>query len=200
MKLHILRQGFLLAALVGPCLLSSAAKAATIVVGAGPDSSFLVLESPNLGARTYEVHYTYSSSASQDGYTLLSRVLLSDPTLTAGLVNYGTVLAPNYIVNSFTFNSITETSTASSPYVPSWAHWVSGGAAGYPSASPIASGTWDFGSGISSPYRLIAPGSWDALFYSNGSTLPSIAPIPEASSALFGIVGSLLLFRRRRNG
>ncbi|MES2439856.1 MAG: hypothetical protein V4584_12340 [Verrucomicrobiota bacterium] len=199
MKLSQSRRGFLLAVLAGACLLPSISTAATTVVGSGPDSSFLVLESPNLGVRTYEIHYTYNSGASQDGYFLLSQVLASDTSITTSLINYGTVPAPNYIVDAMTFNSVTETSVSVSPYVPYWSHWVSGGQAGFPSASPVASGTWGFGSGISSPYRLIEPGSWDALFYSNGSTQPSVSPIPETSSALLGVIGSFVIFRRRRN-
>ena len=198
MKSSPSRRGFLLAVLTGVCLLPSASIAAITVLGSGPDSSYLVLESPNLGVRTYEVHYTYNSGGSQDAYFLLSEVLSADPLLTAGIGNFGTPSAPNYFVNSFTFNSVTETSVSSPPYVPYWAQWVSGGQAGYPTALPVASGTWDYGSGISSPYRLIAPGSWDALYYSDGSTAPSVAPIPETSSALLAVLGSLVVFKRHR--
>lgn len=199
MKLKTIRQGFFLAVLANTCLFPSVSSAATIVIGSGPDSSYFVLESPNLGTRIYEVHYTYSAETFQDGFTLLKQVLSSVPLISAGLINYGTVSQPNLIVDSFTFNSVTETSTSSSPYVPYWAHWVSGGAAGYPSASPTVSGTWSSGSGISSPYRLIAPGTWDALFYSDGSTLPTVASVPETSSVLLGAIGLLMLFKRRRN-
>lgn len=200
MKSSPSRRGIFLAVLVGVCLLPSVSNAATTVVGSGPDSSFLVLQSPNLGVRTYQIHYTYTSGGSQDAYFLLSEVLFADRLLTAAIANFGMPSAPNYFVNSFTYNSITETSVSSSPYVPFWAQWVSGGQAGYPTASPVASGAWDFGSGISSPYRLIAPGSWDALYYSDGTTAPSVSPVPEMSSALLGVLGSLVIFRRRRNG
>ena len=199
MKLSQSRRGFFLAVVAGICLFPSISKAANIIVGTGSDTSYLVLQSTNLGIRTYEVHYTYNSGTSQDGFTLLSQVLSADSFLTAGLVNFGSVLAPNYFVNSFTFSSITETSVSSSPYVPYWAHWVSGGEAGFPSASTVSAGTWSSGSGISSPYRFIAPGSWDALYYSDGSSLPSVAPIPEVSSTLLGVIGTLVIFRRRCN-
>lgn len=201
MKLSQSRRGFLLAVLAGACLLpSSVSTAATTVLGSGPDSSFMVLQSPNLGARTYEIKYTFSSGTSQDGYFLLSQVLASDPTLTAGIANYGTASNPNYFLNQFTYNSVTEVSVSSFPYAPYWAQWVSGGAAGYPSALPVAGGTWTSGSGMSAPYRFIAPGSWDAFYYSDGRTAPSISPVPETSSALLAVLGSMVIFRRRRNG
>ncbi len=199
MKLSQSRRGFLLAVLAGACLLPSVSTAAITVVGTGPDSSFLVLESPNLGVRTYEIHYTYSSGTSQDGYFLLSQVLGSDSTITAALSNYGSVAAPNYIVDAISLNSVAETGVSSPPYAPYWSHWVSGGQAGFPAASPIASGTWGYGSGLSAPFRLIAPGSWDALSYSDGSVAPIVSPVPEPSAALLGVAGALVIFRRRRH-
>ena len=203
MKLSQSRRGFLLAVVAGTCLFPSISHAANIVVGTGNDTSYLVLQSTNLGVRTYEIHYTYSSGTSQDGYFLLGQVLAGDSSIAVSLSDYGTPSSPNYIVDSFTFNSVTETGVFAPPYVPYWSHWVSGGEAGYPTASPIASGSWDYGSGISAPYRLIAPGSWDGLFYSDGSTAPSVAPsvapIPETSSALLAVLGSVVLFKRRRN-
>jgi hypothetical protein len=196
MKLSQSRRGFLLAAFAGACLLpSSISNAANVIIGSGPDTSYLVLQSTNLGIRTYEINYTFGSSAAQDGYFLLSQVLGSVPTLTAALTNYGSAATPNYFVSQFSFNSITEGS-AGPNY---WAQWVSGGAAGYPSASPIASGTWTSGSGMSAPSRLIAPGSWDAFYFSDGRTAPSVSPVPETSSALLAVLGSFVIFRRRRN-
>lgn len=193
------RRGFFLAVVVaGACLLPSASRAAT-VVGTGPDTSYLVLESPNLGVRTYEIHYTYIPSQQQDGYFLLSQVLSFDNTLTVDLGNIGTVEEPNYYINSFTYNSVTELGESDPPYTPYWTQWVAGGEAGYPTASPVASGSWSFGSGISAPFRLIAPGSWDALYFSDGNSLPSVAPIPETSSLLLTLLGSLAVFQRRRN-
>jgi hypothetical protein len=199
MKSSPSRRGVLLAVLAGSCLLPSVSTAAITVLGSGPDSSFLVLQSPNLGVRTYEIHYTYSSGTSQDGYFLLSQVLASGSSITSVLINYNTPSLPNYITDSFTFNSVTETSTPWPDPGPAWSHWVSGGQAGWPAAAPIASGTWQFGSGMSAPYRLIEPGSWDAFYYSDGVTTPSVSPVPEMSSVLLGALGSLVIFRRRRN-
>ena len=203
MKSSPSRRGVILAVLAGVCLLPSVSTAAITVVGTGADSSFLVLESPNLGVRSYEVHYTYNSGSSQDTYFLLSVVLSADPLLTAGVGNFGTSSAPNYYVNSFTYNSVTETSVSAPPYIPYWAQWVSGGTgfqdSNYnydPGAAPA--GIWSSGYGIST--HLVAPGSWDALFYSDGNTQPSVVPVPETSSVMLGVVGVLVIFRRRRNG
>lgn len=203
MKSSPSRRGIFLAVLAGVCLFPSVSNAAATVVGSGPDSSFLVLQSPNLGVRTYEVHYTYDSGAFLDGYFLLSEVLSADPLLTAGVGNFGTSSEPNYYVDSFTYNSLTETSASAPPYVPYWAQWVSGGT-GFqnpdysfnPGAAPA--GTWSSGYGIST--HLVTPGSWDALFYSDGNTQPSVVPVPETSSLMLGVVGVLVIFRRRRNG
>lgn len=199
MKSSPSRRGFFLAVLAGACLLPSVSNAAITVIGSGSDTSYLVLESPNLGVRTYEIHYTYNSGTTQDGYFLLSQVLASESSITSGLLNYGSPSSPNYITNSFSSGGITETNTPWPDPGPSWSHWVSGGLAGYPTASPQPAG-WQFGSGISAPYRLISPGSWDALFYSDGATQPGVSPIPETSTALLGLIGSFVIFRRRRNG
>ncbi len=199
MKLSQSQRGFLLVVLAGTCLLPSVSSAATTVVGTGPDTSYLVLESPNLGVRTYEIHYTYIPSQLQDGYFLLSQALAVDTAITVNLGNIGTMSDPNYYINSFTYQSVAELGNPDPPYTPYWTQWVAGGSAGYPTASPVASGSWSFGSGISAPFRLIAPGSWDALFFSDGNSVPSVAPIPETSSLLLTLLGSLVLFQRRRN-
>jgi hypothetical protein len=197
MKSSPSRRGFLLAVLAGACLLPSVSSAAVTVIGSGPDSSFLVLQSPNLGLRTYEVHYTYNSG-NQDGYFLLSQVLGSDTSVTSGLTNYGSTLAPNFFTDNFTFGSVTETSAPWGEPGPAWSHWVSGGHAGYPTAAPITSGTWVLSSGMSAPYRLIAPGSWDAYYFSDGVATPGVSPVPETSSVVLGVLSSLLLLKRRR--
>ena len=198
MLLRNIRRGFLPAAVAGFCLLSSSTHAANILVGSGPDTSYFVLESPNLGTRTYEISYTYDAAAMQDGFTMLDSLLGADATLTADIGNFGPASEPNFFVNSFTFNTVTEAAVGSPSFSPYWAHWVSGGEAGFPTADPVASDTWSVGSGISSPYRLIEPGSWDALVYSDGSVAPSVAPVPEPSAMLLVAVGSLVLLRRRR--
>lgn len=199
MKLSQPRRGFLAVVIAGVCLLPSISSAATTVVGTGPDTSYYVLQSPNLGVRTYEVRYTYNASLLQDEYFLITQVLAGDTSLTASLDNsFGTPSNPNYLLNSITYNSVTELGVSTPPYTPYWAQWVSGGQAGYPTASAVTSGSWTFGSGMSAPYRLIAPGSWDARYFSDGGSPPSIAPVPETSSALLVILGSLVALKRRR--
>lgn len=199
MKLNQTRRGLLLAALAGTCLLSITSQAATIIVGRGNDTSYFVLQSPNLGERTYEVNYTYNSSAAQDGFFLLNQIIAADATTDFVVFNFGSMAAPNYFLNSLSSGGITETNTSASPFAPYWAHWVAGGQAGFPAATPNPSGTWSLGSGISAPYRLIEPGSWDGLFYSDGLTAPSVVPIPETSSAVLTLLGAMVLFKRRRS-
>lgn len=199
MKLSQSRRGFLAVVIAGACLLPSVSNAATTVIGTGPDASYFLLESPNLGIRSYEIHYTYNPGSPQDAGFLLNQVLANDPLVTANIGDFGSPSMPNLFVRSFTFNSITEANTPSSPFVPSWVHWVFGGEAGFPAATPVTASDWVLGSGISSPSRLIAPGSSDAFRYSNRTTKPSIAPIPEPTSALTALIGlSLSLIRRRR--
>jgi len=199
MKLSQTRRGFFLAALAGACLLPINSYAANIIVGIGNDTSYFVLQSTNLGVRTYEVNYTYNSSAGQDGFFLLDQIIAAEATTEFVVFNFGSMVAPNYFLNSVSSGGVTETNTSASPFAPYWAHWVAGGQAGFPAASPNPSGTWSLGSGISGPYRLIEPGSWDGLFYSDGLTAPSVAPIPETSSAVLALLGAVVIFKRRRS-
>jgi hypothetical protein len=196
MKTNTRRRGIALSALAGFALLSTAAHAANIIVGIGSNTSYLVLESTNIGVRTYEVRYT--SSPGQDGKFLLDQVLAGDSSLTMAFTNFGSIPAPNYILDSITHNSVTEINAGFPTFSPYWAQWVSGGDAGFPAAMPVPNGSWTAGSGMSSPYRFIAPGSWDAYVYSDGSILPSVTPVPETSSLSFAVLGALLILRRRK--
>ncbi|MEO5917503.1 MAG: hypothetical protein ABIS50_24960 [Luteolibacter sp.] len=199
MKLSQSRRGFLAVVIAGACLLPSVSSAAITVIGSGPDSSYLILESPNLGIQTYEIHYTYNSLNPQDAWFLLSQVA-TEESYTVAKTNYGSESEPNYYISSING----ETGTSTFPYLY-WAHWVSGGL-GFqgpgpdynydPGVPPLES--WTAGYGVST--HLIAPGSSDALVYSDGSSQPSFAPIPETSSAVLGVLGSFVIFRRRRNG
>ncbi|MEO8614022.1 MAG: hypothetical protein ABI600_02690 [Luteolibacter sp.] len=201
MKISKTRQGFLFAAIAGACLFPFISTAANIIVGTGSDTSYLVLQSTNLGVRTYEIHYTFNPGGSQDGYSLLSQVLTSDPTLAIHAINYGSVQVPSYYIDSISLNGTPETGVATSPYVPYWVHWVSGGF-GYQNpdfsfnvgAAPV--GSWTLSFGVSA--HIIQPGSWDALFYSDGTSAPSVVPIPEPSSGVLAILGSVVIFKRRR--
>jgi len=168
--------------------------AAVIDIGNGAQTYHFVLESPNVGLREYAVHL----DGATDGADLLYAVLAGDGAISMDISNWGSAAQPNYIVNSVTFNGVTETNTGVSPWTPSWGHWVSGGQAGWPTASPVASGTWTNGSGVSSPYRLVEPGTWDALVYGDSTTAPSIVPVPEPSVPVLLGVGVFFLARRRR--
>jgi hypothetical protein len=198
MKTKSKRREILLTVLAGACLCIHHTEAANILVGAGSSTSYLVLQSPNLGVRTYEVRYEFNSGAPQDTYFLLTQVFASDPGYSSTIFNFGTALAPNYFVNSISYSSVTETGVSVAPFEPYWAHWVAGGEAGFPTSSLVAPATWSEGSGISSPYRKITPGSWDSLFYSDGRTAPSVVPVPETSSTLLLAAGMLLIVKRRR--
>jgi hypothetical protein len=201
MKLSQTRRGFLLAVLAGTCLFSSISHAANILVGSGSDISYLVLQSPNLGVRTYEVRYTYNSSSPTDAAFLLAQAKAGDAELNYTLLNYGSPSSPNYFVDTVSLNGTPEAGSTAPPWTY-WTHWVSGGW-GYqnpdfsfnPGAVPF--GTWEIGYGISA--RTIQPGSTDALFLSDGNSTPSIAPVPETSSAVLAMLGSLVIFKRRRN-
>lgn len=187
-----------LAALALACAFSTVAHAANIVLGTGADTSYFVLESPNIGTRTYEIHYTYNSSDPLDTWDLLQIVDSHESDLSVLAFNFGSEEAPNWFVDSITWNGSTETGVSEPPYSPSWTQWVSGGQAGFPSASPVGSGTWSSGSGLSGPFRIIEPGSWDALKYSDFVTTPTVNPVPEPSMGILVLAGGLLVLRRRK--
>jgi hypothetical protein len=191
-----------LAVALSGCSLTPAAMAAvTIDIGSGPETSYFVLESQKLGTRTYNIHYGGATPAPADGYALFKSILGTDPTIRASVLNFGSAAVPNYIVNDISFNDgIPEVNTAVDPWSPSWTHWVADGGAGFPSASPIAAGTWINGSGLSAPYRTMVPGSWDALVYSDYVTAPSIAPVPEPSGAILtGLAALAIVIHRKRS-
>jgi hypothetical protein len=203
MKSSPSRRGIFLAVLAGSCLLPSVSNAANIIVGTGNDTSYLILESANLGVRTYEVHYTYNSTTPQDSAFLIAQAVAGDSALGVSLGNYPTVPFPvNYYVNYFALNSVEEWGSSSPPWTY-WAHWVAGGA-GYQNldfsynSGAAAADSWTLSYGIST--HTIQPGSSDALYLSEGIAAPSVAPIPETSSALLAVLGSLVvLIRRRKN-
>lgn len=177
---------------------SSLSQAANIMVGSGSHSSTVVIESPNLGQNVYEVFYDHDPGNPLDGYDLLAAIDAFDDSLTMDFINYGSVEAPNFFLNAITSSGTTETSTGAPDFSPYWAQWVAGGEAGFSSVDPVPLGTWTFGSGFSAPYRVVEPGSWDAISYSDGSTAPSIVPIPEPSIPILMGFAGLLVWRRRR--
>ncbi|MEO6848525.1 MAG: hypothetical protein ABI443_12480 [Chthoniobacterales bacterium] len=167
------------------------------VVGSGSDESFLVIESSLFSATlVYDYKYTYNPSELLDTHDMLVAIDAADPNISFDFINYGTVVDPNYFLNAVTYNTVTATNTPSPDYSPYWVQWVSGGEGGYPVAGPIDSGTWSYGSGISAPYRTLAPESWDGFIYNDGILPPSVSPvipIPEASTGCLILAGVLLL-------
>lgn len=187
-----------LLALALACAFSVTAQAASIILGSGADTAYFVLESPNIGSRTYEIHFNHNASDPLDGWDLLQIVDSHESELSVEAFNFGSAEAPNWFVNAITWNGITETAVSEAPYEPYWAHWVSGGQAGYPSATPVDDGAWSSGSGPSGPYRIVEPGSWDALKYSDFITAPTVTPIPEPAMGVLVLAGGFLLLRRRK--
>ncbi len=177
--------------------------AALIQVGTGTDTSYFVIESPNIGVREYAISYTYDPINDPLGGTdLLDLIAAEDSSISFDILNFGTVSQPNEFLSSITFNGVTETNDFS-PGGTTWAQWLAGGQAGAENSSPFAPApvpldddSWTFGSGLSVNYRLVEPGSSDALVFGTGE--PSTAPIPEPSSLLLGLGTSLILLRRRR--
>ncbi|WP_035605889.1 PEP-CTERM domain protein [Haloferula sp. BvORR071] len=179
-------------------LLAAAAQAgaAVISIGSGADSAFFVLESANIGSRTYEIHFDNNVSEPLDGYDLLQMVDAFEPNLSVLAFNFGSEEAPNYFVNSITWQGVTETNAED--FSAYWGQFVAGGQAGFPAASPVPAGTWTFGSGLSAPSRVVEPGSWDGLVFGDGSLAPGVNPVPEPASALLALGGLLAFLKRRR--
>ncbi len=161
-----------------------------VVVGAGPDASYAIIEAEAFGNNplVYEYRYDFDPSNPFDGYALFTAIDSADPGIEFGFVNFGDELDPNYFVNSITYGATRLVSTEFPNVGPFWAQWVSGGQAGFPLASPISSSVWSFGSGVSSPYRFVEPGSSDAFVFNDGDLPPSMDPVPEPSAAalIFG--------------
>lgn len=201
MKSSQSRRGFLLAVVAGACLFPSVSTAANIIVGTGNDTSYLILESTNLGVRSYEVHYTYNASTPQDSAFLVGQAVAGDSALGVSLSDFGNAQFPvNYYVDYFSLNNVEEYGSASPPWTW-WVHWVAGGT-GYQNpdttynSGAAADDSWTLSWGIST--HTIQPGSSDALYLSDSTVQPSVAPIPETSSALLAILGSVVIFKRRR--
>lgn len=207
MKIRSCSGRVLLAAILVPLVVFGHPANGQILVGTGEDFSYAVIEAEPFGAPlVYEYHYTYDPAAPLDGYALLSAIDSWDDSLSLSFLNFGTDESPSYFLNEVTYGSTTVESTPFPEIGAFWVQWVSGGAAGFPEASPIDSGTWSFGSGLSAPYREIGPGSWDGFVFNMGPDLggppPSIDPVPEPQSAvllLAGITVVLWMVRRRRH-
>lgn len=176
---------------------------AVIVVGSGPDSSYFLIESPRIGTREYEIRYTYDAGNTLGGSDLLNLIAGADPQISFVIFDFGSAAQPNEFLNSVIFEGVAEVNDFSAGGT-SWAQWVAGGQAGAENTSPfnpdpraLPSESWTFGSGLSNPYRVIEPGSSDALVFGRGE--PSLAPVPEPGTVALALVASLALVRRRRS-
>jgi len=172
---------------------------AVVIVGSGSHYSYLVLEGPGWTGSplVYQWWYDYDPLTPPDTYAMLTAVIAFDALLTASFANFGTEEDPNFFITAMTFDSISLAGNNNPPFTPYWSHWVSGGEAGFPFAVEVPTGVWSFGSGISDPYRWLAPGSWDGLVFGDGLTPPSIAPIPEPAAG-FWILTAALAWRATR--
>lgn len=195
---HALR-GLAAALLLVVSITFTQAQTLTGSYGTGADTSYLVFQADAFGPNplVFAYNYDYNPASPLDGYALLVAVFSADPLLDGDFLNFGSPEEPNYFLNSVTYDGLTLTNTPAPAFQPYWVQWVSGGEAGYPTAEPVDLGAWAFGSGASAPYRYLAPGSWDGYIFNDGSTPPSITPIPEPSAIiLVALGGGLFLLRR----
>lgn len=182
----------LLGLAVVACLASNAS-ATTLTVGMGSDSSFVILESPNVGLRTYEVFYDFDASNPIGTDDLLITIGSEDPAIVFNLMGDSS----NPFLESIDFNGTTE----GGPFAagaPFWGIWVAGGETGFPSPSPIPSTTWTAAGGLSESFRIVEPGSSEALLFGTVFAPPTFDPIPEPSSVFLLGAGSLLIIARRK--
>ncbi|HEY5811378.1 MAG TPA: hypothetical protein VIT23_01845 [Terrimicrobiaceae bacterium] len=178
-----------------------------IVVGTGADASYAVFEAVEFGSpRIYEFRYNYDALNPLDAYAMLTAIDAEDSALSLSFINFGTEQSPSYFLDAVTLGSLKLENTDFPTIGPFWAQWVSGGEAGFIDIEPVAAGVWNFGSGISAPFRAIGPGSWDGFIFNLGVTAPETNPVapvgvPESASSiwllLIGITGVLWMVPRR---
>ncbi len=174
-----------------------------VPIGTGSDVSYMVIESPHNSEflstpLQFAIYYTFDPIQEYDSYWLLQQVIAFDPLFDVTFVNYGTDEEPSYFITSMTYDSITLVTTSWPDVGPYWQQWAAGGESGYPAAEPISDTSWSFGSGMSFPYRLIAPGSTDGWVYATAATAPTIDPVPEPSASLLVVLAGAALWRVRR--
>ena len=197
---------------------------ALTITGEGLDVSYALIEADAFGDEpiVFQYRYDFDTSSPLDAYALLTAIDSAAPELTLGFINFGDEEFPNYFLNSITYGTTTLTNTPFPLIGPFWAQWVRGGQAGFLELLPVPPSEWQFGSGISYPYRVVEPGSWDGFVFSQESRPPSdvqlvdpnpipepgspgsvppvgVNPVPERGSSLLLLVGgtvALWLFRR----
>jgi len=183
-------------------LTPAATPAALIQVGTGPDLSYFTLETPNLGLRHYAISYRYDPVAHPLGGADLLRVIeAEDPAVSFTLNDFGSPDQPNEFFDSLTFNGETEGNDFS-PGGATFHHWVSGGGAGagglgIPDPEPVPEDGWSLGAGLSVNFRLVAPGSNDALVLAPSQEEPSVAPIPEPEGLVLLVLALPWVLGRR---
>lgn len=157
-------------------------------------------QSPEFGTHRWKVEY--DDALELDGFDLFTAVFGNaeslggiDYRLGAAdgnhvlMKNYGSSEEPNYVVTTITMNGVSLTNTEIPPYAPSWSQYIDGGRSGYPWADPDEEpGEWDYGSGMSAPYRYLEDGSFEAYVYGNymlPGTPPSVAAFQDAPTVYF---------------
>jgi hypothetical protein len=176
------------------------AQTITATVGTGANTSYVLIEAADFGSPLiFAYQYDYNPANPFNTSTMLSAIDAALPQLSFAYLNYGTEEEPNVFIDAVTWEGLTLTNTPAPEFSPYWVQWVSGGQAGYPEAEPIPAGIWGYASGISSPYRIVEPGSWDGFTYNDGFSTPSIDPVPEPAAAVLVLAAtSAFVLRRRR--
>ena len=189
----------------GVVMIQSASAVITTPVGMGEDSSFLVFETPQLGILGFEVFYDFDPKAPIGTTDLLGILADSQSLFSFTATDFGTIEQANEFLTSVTFDGVTETQPAD--FSAFFGFFGAGGQTGttqdetgafVPAPQPIAFDSFTFTSGLSAPFRIVEPGSTDAIVLGPGGTVPSFTPIPEPSAALLLLVGCGFLGRRTR--
>ena len=197
---------FLLVGVVsGVAMIQSASAVSLTPVGTGADSSFLIFETPQVGILSFEVFYDFDPLAPIGTTDLLQILADNESSFTFDVTNNGNQAQPNEFLNSFTFNGITEAQPMD--FSVFFGFFGAGGQTGVtpdfsaPDPQPIPFGEFTSTDGLSAPFRIVEPGSTDAIVFGPLGTVPSfdpIDPIPEPSTAMLLSSLCLLALRRRR--
>ena len=207
---------FLLVGVVsGVAMIQSASAVSLTPVGTGADSSFLIFETPQVGILSFEVFYDFDPLAPIGTTDLLQILADNESSFTFDVTNNGNQAQPNEFLNSFTFNGITEAQPMD--FSVFFGFFGAGGQTGVefpvdtdgnfnfsdplPDPQPIPFGEFTSTDGLSAPFRIVEPGSTDAIVFGPFGTFPSfdpIDPIPEPSTAMLLSSLCLLALRRRR--